>query len=99
MTVMPPSTWGKISGTVVGVRCDGSIVPLAGATVQIDTWAAHYTLKTDANGGDRVWGGPRHNPPPGGGGREGAAPPRPPGQEKEGGRPPHRPPPPATPPP
>ena len=62
MTVTPPSTWGKISGTVVGVRCDGSTVPLAGATVQIDTWAAHYTLKTDANGGYGLWLDRRNNP-------------------------------------
>ena len=37
-------------------------VPLAGATVQIDTWAAHYTLKTDANGGYALWLDHRNNP-------------------------------------
>ena len=44
MTVNPPKTWGKITGTVTGA----GRVPLAGATVQINTWATLYTLKTDA---------------------------------------------------
>jgi hypothetical protein len=62
MNVTPPATWGKIAGTVTGVNCDGSIVPLAGATVQIDTWATHYTLKTDANGNYALWLDNRNNP-------------------------------------
>ncbi len=37
MTVNPPKTWGKIAGTVTSAA-DGT--PIAGATVQIDTWAA-----------------------------------------------------------
>jgi len=44
------------------VKCGGSTVPLAGATVQIDTWAAHYTLKTDANGQYALWLDRRNNP-------------------------------------
>src|SRR6266536_3955635 len=47
MVVKPPATWGKIAGTVTGVKCDGASAPLAGATVQIDTWAQHFTLRTD----------------------------------------------------
>jgi N-acetylneuraminic acid mutarotase len=62
MNVTPPTSWGKISGTVVGVNCDGTVLPLAGATVQIDTWAAHYTLKTDANGRYALWLDHRNNP-------------------------------------
>ncbi len=62
MTATPPNTWGKITGTVVGVKCDGSTTPLAGATVQIDTWAAHYTLRTDANGVYALWLDNRNNP-------------------------------------
>src|SRR5262249_4126323 len=62
MDATPPNTWGKIAGTVLGVRCDGSTAPLAGATVQIDTWAAHYTLKTDANGDFGLWLDVRNNP-------------------------------------
>jgi hypothetical protein len=37
-------------------------VPLAGATVQIDTWATHYTLHTDANGDYALWLDVRNNP-------------------------------------
>jgi hypothetical protein len=62
LTVTPPTTWGKITGTVLGVKCDGSAVPLAGATVQIDTWAAHYTLRTDASGVYALWLDHRNNP-------------------------------------
>jgi hypothetical protein len=62
LTVTPPKTWGKVAGTVLGVRCDGSTVPLAGATVQVDTWAAHYTLRTDASGRYGLWLDHRNNP-------------------------------------
>ena len=62
MTVTPPGTWGKITGTVSGVNCNGSTVPLAGATVQIDTWAAHYTIRTDATGTYQLWLDRRNNP-------------------------------------
>jgi len=62
MNVTPPASWGKIAGTVVGVSCDGSSAPIPGATVQIDTWAAHYTLRTDAAGGYALWLDHRNNP-------------------------------------
>jgi N-acetylneuraminic acid mutarotase len=62
MNATPPKTWGKIAGTVVGVGCDGKARPLAGATVQLDSWATHYTLKTDANGGYALWLDKRNNP-------------------------------------
>jgi N-acetylneuraminic acid mutarotase len=62
MNVTPPASWGKIAGTVVGVNCDGSTTPLAGATVQIDTWAAHYTLRTNTAGGYALWLDHRNNP-------------------------------------
>lgn len=61
MNVTPPKSWGKIMGTVTGASCAG-VVALAGATVQIDTWAAHYTLLTDANGGYALWLDKRNNP-------------------------------------
>jgi N-acetylneuraminic acid mutarotase len=61
MTVTPPNTWSKISGTVTGASCAGT-VPIAGATVQIDTWAAHYTLFTDLNGNYSYWLDRRNNP-------------------------------------
>ena len=59
MVVKPPKTWGKIAGTVTSA-VDGK--PIAGATVQIDTWAASYTLKTDKNGTYALWLDVRNNP-------------------------------------
>jgi hypothetical protein len=46
---------------VTGVGCSGT-VPLAGATVQVDTWTAHYTLITDAQGNYNLWLDRRNNP-------------------------------------
>jgi hypothetical protein len=62
MTVNPPGTWGKITGTLTGAGCTGSPAPLTGATVQIDSWAASYTLKTDKNGQYALWLDVRNNP-------------------------------------
>jgi hypothetical protein len=58
MNVKPPKTWGKIAGTVTTV--DGTAV--AGVTIQIDTWANSYTLKTDRNGQYALWLDVRNNP-------------------------------------
>ncbi len=58
MTVKPPKTWGKITGTVTSAAG----APIAGATVQIDTWATSYTLKTDKNGQYALWLDVRNNP-------------------------------------
>ncbi|MEW1862582.1 carboxypeptidase regulatory-like domain-containing protein [Streptomyces sp. NPDC088194] len=57
-TVKPPATWGKITGVV---SASGG-APLAGATVQIDTWATHYTLKTATDGSYALWLDTRNNP-------------------------------------
>ncbi|MER5684075.1 carboxypeptidase regulatory-like domain-containing protein [Streptomyces sp. NPDC002205] len=57
MTVNPPKTWGKITGTVTGPSG-----PMPGATVQIDTPGAHYTLRTDASGHYQLWLDVRNNP-------------------------------------
>ncbi|MGW1564055.1 carboxypeptidase regulatory-like domain-containing protein [Streptomyces sp. NPDC002144] len=62
MHVAPPSTWGKITGTVLGATAAGGTAPIAGATVQIDTWATSYTLTTDADGGYALWLDVRNNP-------------------------------------
>ncbi|MBW8804413.1 MAG: carboxypeptidase regulatory-like domain-containing protein [Catenulisporales bacterium] len=62
MTVKPPTTWGKITGLVEYTDAGGAKVPLAGATVQIDTWATHYTLHTDINGSYALWLDYRNNP-------------------------------------
>jgi hypothetical protein len=60
--VNPPKTWGKITGTVLGATTGGSNAPLAGATVQIDTWAASYTLTTGSDGTYALWLDTRNNP-------------------------------------
>ena len=62
MQVSPPKTWGEIAGTVQYKNSAGTLVPIAGATVQIDTWAASYTLHTDATGAYALWLDVRNNP-------------------------------------
>jgi N-acetylneuraminic acid mutarotase len=59
MTVKPPKSWGKVTGTVTSA-VDGS--PLAGATLVINTWAASYSMKTDKNGQYGLWLDARANP-------------------------------------
>ena len=56
--VKPPKTWGKIAGAVTAT--DGR--PIPGATVQIETWASSYTLKTDKSGAYALWLDVRNNP-------------------------------------
>ncbi|WP_392875977.1 hypothetical protein [Streptomyces sp. LN499] len=60
--VDPPKTWGKITGTIRGVQSDGTTKPLAGATVEIDSWAASYSLRTAADGTFALWLDARNNP-------------------------------------
>ncbi|WJK35529.1 S8 family serine peptidase [Solwaraspora sp. WMMA2065] len=62
MTVTPPDTWGKITGTVSAVGCDGDLTPITGATVQLSTWTMELPLTTDADGGYAHWLDHRHNP-------------------------------------
>jgi N-acetylneuraminic acid mutarotase len=59
MTVNPPKTWGKITGKVTSA-VDGS--GIGGATLQIDSWATSYTLKTAADGTYALWLDTRNNP-------------------------------------
>ncbi|MEO3869174.1 carboxypeptidase regulatory-like domain-containing protein [Nonomuraea sp. B12E4] len=58
MTVTPPHSWGKLSGTVTGVDCQGTgATALRGATVQVNGrqgWT--YTLKADTDGKYEIWG-------------------------------------------
>ncbi|MEV8609374.1 carboxypeptidase regulatory-like domain-containing protein [Amycolatopsis sp. NPDC051373] len=61
-TVQPPATWSKLTGTVTGARCGATAGPLAAVTVQVDSWAASYTLKTDAAGHYTLWLDRRNNP-------------------------------------
>ncbi|MFD0135894.1 carboxypeptidase regulatory-like domain-containing protein [Streptomyces sp. NPDC127159] len=60
--VNPPKTWGKITGTVLGATAAGGTAPLAGATVQIDSWASTYTLTTASDGTYALWLDVRNNP-------------------------------------
>jgi N-acetylneuraminic acid mutarotase len=60
--VAPPKTWGKITGTVLGATASGGTAPLAGATVQIDSWASSYSLTTTADGTYALWLDTRNNP-------------------------------------
>ncbi|MFE9611240.1 carboxypeptidase regulatory-like domain-containing protein [Streptomyces sp. NPDC006012] len=60
--VNPPKTWGKITGTVLGATATGGTAPLAGATVQIDSWASTYTLTTASDGTYALWLDVRSNP-------------------------------------
>ena len=62
MTVTPPAAWGKLAGTVKGASCAGATAPLAGATVQIDSWAGSWTLVTGADGGYAQWFNAGANP-------------------------------------
>jgi N-acetylneuraminic acid mutarotase len=59
MTVKPPKTWGKIAGTVTAAATGA---PIPGATVEIDSWAASYTLTTGKDGGYALWLDKRNNP-------------------------------------
>ena len=62
LKVSPPATWGKIAGVVQYANASGTLVPIPGATVQVDTWATHYTLHTDSTGHYALWLDYRNNP-------------------------------------
>ncbi|MFI7217290.1 S8 family serine peptidase [Micromonospora maritima] len=62
MIAQPPTTWGKLSGTVSGRSCQGATAPVPGATVQVDSWANSYTFTTDADGRYAYWMDRRNNP-------------------------------------
>jgi N-acetylneuraminic acid mutarotase len=62
MNVTAPKKWGKISGIVTGLSCAGAPTPLAGVTVQIDSFAGGISLLTDASGHYAYWLDSRLNP-------------------------------------
>jgi subtilisin family serine protease/N-acetylneuraminic acid mutarotase len=62
LEVQPPTTWGKLLGTVTGKGCDGVTAPIAGAVVQVDSWAMSWTFATDAQGKYAYWLDRRNNP-------------------------------------
>jgi N-acetylneuraminic acid mutarotase len=55
LTAAPPSTWGKLAGTVRGQACTGAAAPLPGATVQVTSHAGGWTLTADRDGGYGIW--------------------------------------------
>lgn len=62
MSVTPPHTWGKVTGTVTGVACDGAEHVPFGATVRFASRDLDVTLRTDAGGGYTHWVPVRQNP-------------------------------------
>jgi hypothetical protein len=62
MTVTPPGSWGKLVGAVSGRACNGNVAPLAGATVQVDSWAGSWTFSTEGDGGYAYWFNAGANP-------------------------------------
>ncbi|WP_052397625.1 carboxypeptidase regulatory-like domain-containing protein [Streptomyces sp. NRRL F-5123] len=62
MTVEPPSTWGKITGTVTGTACGADEAGIKGAIVQLDGGVQSFTLRTAADGRYGVWIDTRDNP-------------------------------------
>lgn len=62
LTVQPPTTWGKLTGTVTGTSCAGVTAPIVGAVVQVDSWAMSFTFATDAAGKYAYWLDRRNNP-------------------------------------
>nr|WP_269474618.1 carboxypeptidase regulatory-like domain-containing protein [Phytohabitans flavus] len=60
--VQQPTTWGKLMGTVTGKGCDGVTAPIAGAVVQVDSWAMSWTFATDTQGKYAYWLDRRNNP-------------------------------------
>ncbi|BCJ36928.1 hypothetical protein Athai_44310 [Actinocatenispora thailandica] len=62
MHATPPSTWGKITGTVSADDGHGTVTPLSGASVEIDGWSAGYLVKTDSNGHFALWMDSRNSP-------------------------------------
>jgi N-acetylneuraminic acid mutarotase len=62
MTVTAPAGWGELTGTVTGTGTGGTAVPLAGATVQVDTKNGDATLSTDDQGQYRLWLPAKDNP-------------------------------------
>lgn len=55
MTVDPPGSWGRLTGTITGTTCTGATVPLAGATVSVTGHRQTFTLKTASDGSYQLW--------------------------------------------
>ncbi|WP_262285792.1 carboxypeptidase regulatory-like domain-containing protein [Micromonospora sp. MA102] len=62
MHVDPPKRWGRLSGTVSGAGCSGTVAPLSRATVTLRTKHSTTTLWTDEAGHWSVWADKRDSP-------------------------------------
>ncbi len=62
MNITPPNNWGKVTGTVTGIACDGSTGPLQDAIVHIQGLQFEVTLTTTEGGGYAYWIGVSNNP-------------------------------------
>jgi Carboxypeptidase regulatory-like domain len=60
--VTPPPSWGRLTGLVQGVNCDGTRAPLPGVTVQINGQGGDWTLLTGSDGRYSYWIDRRANP-------------------------------------
>ncbi|MER7443466.1 carboxypeptidase regulatory-like domain-containing protein [Micromonospora avicenniae] len=62
MHVDPPKKWGRMSGTVSGADCTGSVAPLSRAMVTVRTKHSTTTLWTDEAGNWSFWVDKRDSP-------------------------------------
>ncbi|GAB3186418.1 hypothetical protein GCM10027259_50500 [Micromonospora palomenae] len=62
MNAQPPTTWGKLMGTVTGTSCQGASAPIAGAVVQVNAKAMSWTFATDTEGKYAYWLDRKHDP-------------------------------------
>jgi hypothetical protein len=62
MTVLPPRTWGEITGTVRGAACGAAAAPLPGASVQLSWAAGGQALRADSGGRYTLWLDSADNP-------------------------------------
>jgi N-acetylneuraminic acid mutarotase len=61
LDVSPANNWGRITGTVTGISCDGEQVVLAGADVHIDGRLRDATVTTDGEGRYAYWSPVQNN--------------------------------------
>jgi N-acetylneuraminic acid mutarotase len=57
-----PRRWGKLTGTVTGASCDGTLAPLPGASVWVHGRTDDFTIPTDADGRYTRWLDSRNSP-------------------------------------
>ncbi len=62
LDVTPPAKWGRLTGQVQGLACDGTASPLPDATVQVNGKSNDWTLLTGADGRYAYWIDSRENP-------------------------------------